>query len=1744
MATVQMPDGQIVDLPDNPDDDQKEKIRQIVEANRQRQAQPQGGSPTPTPAPAVERTGETGFVFAPRSGSQEDVSEARQVAEIPQVQAAGEAAVDLAKGVPGMVASLPRYAAEGTRLAVGGPSERAQIIGDALKEAVPMGEQLASDVKAPLGTRESFRGLAQILMMGAPAVGEIAGDLFPRSVKPPIQTEPANLREAFNPMFGETGPKSDIPLTDAATEEVTDASKITGGERLDLREQGSGVGEETPLRQQGETPETTTSEGGETPATSSGGAEITSPESAPVRDYTNLKRTDRTGSTPASPPKTYDEAQSRVDAIEDRLVKSGVDVGKTYNPNDPGADVLKQEGWTPMPDDLVQAYKDRDAIGGDQLAQNVKELSSKLSGTGLSKNEINTVLGQYAIRGNPHDPVTQYMASEHTVELAKLDPERQAERLAYGLAADRGEQFDELRDVSPKTLRDAAKAVRAVREYLGLSESKQPKLDTGNKPAPKLLTGETQGDLISSTQEEPLKLVGEETVDHEARQLEEEAKSEERAQSDKQQTTFDDLEQKVRKDEQALFEKKLREEQEGLLEEVEAHQARGGDALSDLLKRNSLQIASEAEQYTGELDRIRGMFQRQKGKSGFGKLIEGNEGNLKYRDVFRKGGLTLDQFHDLLVSKGFDVENISDTLDLIENHLRTGREFYGSEARAEEGGITGLGGYAMGAAGTAEFPGRITGMKNAIVDAERVKRGEAPLMSEARKAMEKTWDEAMARIDEGERRGENVGHQLVDDINSGARTDVNATDQAILLHERIRVGNEQAMAADRINDPNTSQTDLVQARNQWADAEDRLNQTELALRASGTIAGRALQIRQMLARDDYTYAGIERRMRAAQNGAPLDDLQKAKIAELSKKIADLEKKLAERQTKQAEAEAQGAFDTELSGLKRRAGRKGGGAEELSLDDQREKIIDAIHERALEGESPEDIGSLVHQLALNFVRSGITEREALIDAVHNVIGEPFDIARHITRDLISGYGEFKTLDPEAAKVTLRQLKGEMQQISKIEDMAGGQAPKKTGVERRTPSDEERRLIRQVNEMKKKGGFEVTDPARQLKSALDAVKTRLMNQIRDLDNALRTSTPIEVKKGGIPYDAAALRMKEIRDQLKAHYDEVFGKKGLTDEQRLKLAEGAAERSLKDWDKRLADAKQGKFEGKPAKTPVSSAKLDAIRAQREAIKAEVEALQKVNPQFQALKEQKALALRKAYLTRRIAELQDKFDRGDFTREPKRKPREDAQTVQLQGDLAKLTTKVRQGIAEAEFNAQPAIIRGLQHVAGVARLGALSGYHTLGKLFGFSVGHIVEKPFTELTSAVLERTPGFKQVYDKADIYKGGHVQALATYYRTLFTKGIKEAGEYLRTGTTGEESQFGRPYIAAPHWYDFVGTLHGAEKQPITTAAREMFRQRAIENAIQNGLNPSDPVVRGLINQKTFEYANAEKLQENNKFAEGVNAMLKRLEQVDPKTGRVSIEKQLLSSVIRTLFTKDIIKTPANFAKQLLVDYNPVGLFRGTAKTIGVHIRGIETLTPHEANSIARLMGVGAVGSAMMLWGALDALRDPKDRIFGGFYQPGQKRDPDDVPWGSTRIGDQTFHVLTHNMLTEPAQFGSTIVRVARTIKNKQTGDTRGAIDGIITAAFHVLDAAPIANPITRTSKYVEQGQSTKVASNIVRQLIPQLVQNIAEDTDKVREPEYRRPKSFTDDLMMGIPGLRQNVPTNEDSNSRGGGIKVRP
>ena len=91
---------------------------------------------------------------------------------------------------------------------------------------------------------------------------------------------------------------------------------------------------------------------------------------------------------------------------------------------------------------------------------------------------------------------------------------------------------------------------------------------------------------------------------------------------------------------------------------------------------------------------------------------------------------------------------------------------------------------------------------------------------------------------------------------------------------------------------------------------------------------------------------------------------------------------------------------------------------------------------------------------------------MIDALHGVL-EPMipGWTRDQTQRAFSGYGNFSPLSKDEMSVGLRDLKGQTQQLLKIEALEARKPLEKTGVERRQPSFKERLLQKIVNELKR-------------------------------------------------------------------------------------------------------------------------------------------------------------------------------------------------------------------------------------------------------------------------------------------------------------------------------------------------------------------------------------------------------------------------------------------------------------------------------------------------------------------------------------------------------------------------------------------------------------------------------------------------------------------------------------------------------
>lgn len=310
--------------------------------------------------------------------------------------------------------------------------------------------------------------------------------------------------------------------------------------------------------------------------------------------------------------------------------------------------------------------------------------------------------------------------------------------------------------------------------------------------------------------------------------------------------------------------------------------------------------------------------------------------------------------------------------------------------------------------------------------------------------------------------------------------------------------------------------------------------------------------------------------------------------------------------------------------------------------EKKDLINTISDKIVSGKDLSETSIQIQKLSENLVREGVNTKEKLVNKVHSILKKIIpDITKREVSDAISGYGKYQRLSTEEVKVKLRDLKGQLQQVSKLEDLQNKKPPLKTGRERRAISDEERRLIKQVENAKKEYNIQPTDPETQLRSALDSVKTRLRNQISDLEKQITENKKIVKEKRSVELDKEAQDLTERRDMLRKVFNQVFevGKK--TDEQRIKIAEKALKKSIATLEKKVKEGDISPI-NKESKTPETPA-LKRLREYREKLKKQLNELREL-AKPQKTQEEISLQSLKTRLSHEAKLLEDKLNNMDL--------------------------------------------------------------------------------------------------------------------------------------------------------------------------------------------------------------------------------------------------------------------------------------------------------------------------------------------------------------------------------------------------------------------------------------------------------------------------------------------------------------------
>jgi len=314
-----------------------------------------------------------------------------------------------------------------------------------------------------------------------------------------------------------------------------------------------------------------------------------------------------------------------------------------------------------------------------------------------------------------------------------------------------------------------------------------------------------------------------------------------------------------------------------------------------------------------------------------------------------------------------------------------------------------------------------------------------------------------------------------------------------------------------------------------------------------------------------------------------------------------------------------------------------------------------------------------RLLRHYVEDGMRDLDKVTDAVHADLKAVLPgISRTEALHALSGYGDYKPPSLEEVDVAVADLRGQGQLTSQELALKAKQAPERSGKGRHPPTDKQRRIQLRVNELKRRGGYVTTDQKAQQKTWLASQKTRLRNEISDLNYEIGERKRIVRKKGlAVEDDPELKELQKERAAVKARHNKIFGKKQrgkrvLTDEEKVELAEKAAERSIAEVQRQI----QG---GAPRKAgpKASSTKLAFLRAKRDELKAELAAVRALkNPKMSA--DERNTHLLNQGIFRRIAKMMGKIASGQVAKEVRTPIKGNAQTDTLRSKYADLRNEL----------------------------------------------------------------------------------------------------------------------------------------------------------------------------------------------------------------------------------------------------------------------------------------------------------------------------------------------------------------------------------------------------------------------------------------------------------------------------------------
>jgi hypothetical protein len=535
----------------------------------------------------------------------------------------------------------------------------------------------------------------------------------------------------------------------------------------------------------------------------------------------------------------------------------------------------------------------------------------------------------------------------------------------------------------------------------------------------------------------------------------------------------------------------------------------------------------------------------------------------------------------------------------------------------------------------------------------------------------------------------------------------------------------------------------------------------------------------------------------------------------------------------------------------------------------------------------------------------------------------------------------------------------------------------------------------------------------------------------------------------------------------------------------------------------------------------------------------------------------IRKGQETRarnRLEELKQEEERqkkGDFSKPVKKAPIEPSEkTKALRIESQKIKDRIDERKASFEKANRPLTNKVLDAISSLNRFNILSHITVLEHLAGAAVENIVTRPVSSTISQVFRFNKTLNSIRKKA-IYEGG--LSAKSELKGVFgiVTSAKDVWSKLLKGKANIDWLYGGKNNFSPSFVRVVENIHGAMKEPVRQGIFSRSLQLRIDSAKKMGLDPTnDEVLYRTLASEAVNDANMDIFMGDNFITRGIRGLMKGFEtnKQSPRLGKFVSTLMEIAMPVMNVPTNIAIRK-MRLAGGILESATRIGI----ASKEGKLANGAETLTNQEAEQIMRAFKYGTLGIAIGAYAWTHANQ------FGGIVNnvgpnapSNEKLKKGEMELGGVKIAKPLGHgpVATFmNMIADARRMYDKSVR--NNPNSKWSSLSESAFFSMFVSG---LGSMPTAQAATRFfSPFTTAGQ--KMGQTVRDMLINGAVQDVAAKMDTnpqpknfidflEAEPIKRSPKTFQQEVMKGIPGLRNELPSSKPKGSGGGSSKSKP